>query len=205
MIHTIIGIDSIQAEMVSTENGPKSRKKRPSSGKQVKGETETYSNIHYDSPRSLCEGDHHVYDVVRPRDSTYANSFDSAVYENLEDVGDVQTHYENMTFDMVAPTDDHIYLNVEVNVKNKKKSKKIVYDVPRSSLQSIYDRPSGSPSAGVSTVYDYPKGLIPLSSRLLLDARKDTAFGHDDVNCDADSLDGDHPSHSGTYVIHDMC
>jgi len=182
--------------MVSTESGHKSRKKR-SSKSRASSSHETQSNSHYDRPRNVFNPDDHVYDVVRSTNAAAANDDDDGVYENVDDNPSaallVQPHYENLNFEEVD--DDHVYLNVELKKQRRKKKNNnnnfSTYDVPRSCV-AIYDHPvariSSDPSAD-NTLYDYPKGLIPLSARLLLNARKDAA-----ALDDADSLDGDNPS-----------
>ena len=173
--------------MVSTESGHKSRKKR-SSKNRITTSHQTHSSGHYDRPRNVFSPDDHVYDVVRNTDAM------DAVYENVDDNPSaalfVQPHYENFNFEEVD--DEHVYLNVDLKKQRKKKNNNCsTYDVPRSCV-AIYDRPvariSNDPSAD-DAIYDYPKGLIPLSARLLLNARKDAAALND-----VDSLDGDNPS-----------
>jgi len=175
-------------DMVSTEGGHKSRKKR-SSKSQGSDSHETQPNSHYDRPRNVFSPEDHVYDVVRNIDG------ESNVYENVDDNPPaallVQPHYENFNFD--EGDDEHVYLNVEMKKQRKKKKKSnfSTYDVPRSCM-AIYDHPVARINTDASTdntLYDYPKGLIPLSARLLLNARKDAAALND-----ADSLDGDNPS-----------
>lgn len=102
----------------------------------------------------------------------------------------VQSHYENLTFDdqddgrqVDEEDDDHTYLNIRT------------YDIPRSTMANIYDQPriggnnlnhvNNNNNLPVDSDYDYPKGLIPLSARLLLNASRKH------LHCDADSLDGD--------------
>jgi hypothetical protein len=112
----------------------------------------------------------------------------------------VQSHYQNLTFDdrdgrdqheVDEEDEDHTYLNIRT------------YDIPRSAT-NIYDQPRINGSAGGgnnlnhvnnnnnlpppldSSDYDYPKGLIPLSARLLLNASRKHLHHYD-----ADSLDGD--------------
>ena len=105
----------------------------------------------------------------------------------------VQSHYENLTFDdhhenrrvdEGGDDDDHTYLNIRT------------YDIPRSSATNIYDQPriggnnlnhvNNNNNLPLDSDYDYPKGLIPLSARLLLNASRKHLH-----HCDADSLDGD--------------
>lgn len=110
----------------------------------------------------------------------------------------VQSHYENLTFDDhdgrqvdEEDDDDHTYLNIRT------------YDIPRSSMANIYDQPriggnnlnhvNNNNNLASDSDYDYPKGLIPLSARLLLNASRKHLH-----HCDADSLDGDQSP--GTYV-----
>ena len=133
--------------------------------------TGTYLNTHYDRPRSV-RTDEHVYEVVGPVDVVDGN-----VYENVGDQPlHVQQHYENFNFE--EP-----------------------YDVPRSRPAAIYDRPINRTGLGSGSglglgsadnaVYDYPKGLIPLSARLLLNARKDQGQEHPSSvigNCHMTSL-----------------
>lgn len=100
----------------------------------------------------------------------------------------VQSHYQNVTFDdhdvhaIDEEDEDHTYLNIRT------------YDIPRSAT-NIYDQPrvgggnnlnhvNNNNNLPVDSDYDYPKGLIPLSARLLLNASRKH-------NYDADSLDGD--------------
>jgi hypothetical protein len=115
----------------------------------------------------------------------------------------VQSHYQNLTFDdhdgrnqheADEEDEDHTYLNIRT------------YDIPRSAT-NIYDQPringgsSAANAAGGNNLnhvnnnnnlppldsdYDYPKGLIPLSARLLLNASRKHLHHYD-----ADSLDGD--------------
>lgn len=98
----------------------------------------------------------------------------------------VQSHYENLNFDGQVDVvddddDDHTYLNIRT------------YDIPRSAATNIYDQPRvnnrthvNNNNNNLDSDYDYPKGLIPLSARLLLNASRKHLH-----NCDADSLDGD--------------
>lgn len=167
----------------------------------------------YDQPRNVAESLHevseedHLYDVVKPRgepvgDNTYQNIDSRAVYQNMDDIYDkpvrkgkskkaslmVQSHYQNVTFDdhdvhaIDEEDEDHTYLNIRT------------YDIPRSAT-NIYDQPrvgggnnlnhvNNNNNLPVDSDYDYPKGLIPLSARLLLNASRKH-------NYDADSLDGD--------------
>ena len=110
----------------------------------------------------------------------------------------VQSHYQNLTFDDgrqremdEEDEEDHTYLNIRT------------YDIPRSAT-NIYDQPRINGVGGnnlnhvnnnnnvpllqseSSSDYDYPKGLIPLSARLLLNASRKHLHHYD-----ADSLDGD--------------
>ncbi len=90
----------------------------------------------------------------------------------------VQSHYQNLTFDdqqEEEDSEDHTYLNIDSRT----------YDVPRTDPSSIYDHPRNCGYNGGSTDYDYPKGLIPLSARLLLNASRKNKDG-----VDTDSLPG---------------
>lgn len=106
----------------------------------------------------------------------------------------MQSHYQNLTFEGAASDEgeeDHTYLNLSA----------ATYDIPRS--MAIYDQPKSNqqvPADGGE--YDYPKGLIPLSARLLLNASRQNLNQDDEEEddreeeCDADSLDG-RPSPTG--------
>ena len=208
--------------MVSTESGHKSKKKR--SGNATKSRRnknqDTYLNMHYDLPRSVFDGrnrqavataEDHVYDVVRSHNETYENTEhqNSSLYQNVDGIYDpprgtafVQSHYENITFE----EEDHTYLNIQ----SKRKpdcNERCTYDIPRSSV-AIYDHPihSNRTDSTTENTYDFPKSLIPLSARLLLNARnrgavtgtkKDIGRGE----CDTDSLDGDRESALGRHNL----
>ena len=100
----------------------------------------------------------------------------------------VQSHYQNFNFDEVveknnhdsAANDDPTYLNIDT------------YDIPRSN--NLYDHPrnnnNNNNNMNNSSDYDYPKGLIPLSARLLLNASRGGHRGHLDDNDDQQSALG---------------
>lgn len=95
--------------------------------------------------------------------------------------------------------EDHTYLNLTA----------ATYDIPRSMAANIYDQPRSNQQVQADTGdYDYPKGLIPLSARLLLNASRQNLSQIDDdeeddddreEECDADSLDG-RPSPTGKPI-----
>lgn len=121
----------------------------------------------------------------------------------------VQSHYQNLTFDdhdgpqvgNEEDDDQHTYLNIRT------------YDIPRSTMANIYDQPrtghhlnhinnNNNNNLASDSDYDYPKGLIPLSARLLLNVSRKHLH-----HCDADSLDGDQsPGTSAlTRPLHRVC
>lgn len=106
----------------------------------------------------------------------------------------VQSHYQNLTFDdrqeeEEEDEDHHTYLNIDSGR---------TYDVPRTDPSSIYDHPRNCGyNGGSSTDYDYPKGLIPLSARLLLNASRKNKDG----SVDTDSLPGVYYYISGSRAV----
>jgi hypothetical protein len=128
----------------------------------------------------------------------------------------VQSHYQNLTFDDgrqremdEEDEEDHTYLNIRT------------YDIPRSAT-NIYDQPRINGVAGggnnlnhvnnnnnnvpplqseSSSDYDYPKGLIPLSARLLLNASRKHLHHYDADSLDGDQSPGKRPSDSFDRIL----
>ena len=100
----------------------------------------------------------------------------------------VQSHYQNFNFDEVVEKNNHdsaaddndpTYLNIDT------------YDIPVPRSNNLYDHPRNNNNNNhinsSNSDYDYPKGLIPLSARLLLNASRGGHRGHLDDNDDQQS------------------
>lgn len=106
----------------------------------------------------------------------------------------VQSHYQNLNFDdhdgpQVDDDDDPTYLNIRTyDIPRTATVANNIYDQPRTGhlLNQVNNNNNNHLALASDSDYDYPKGLIPLSARLLLNASRKHLH-----HCDVDSLDGD--------------